>query len=212
MAGVLSNVAFEDGNLIYNLKMNESLTSIEALSKNPQLMKNSMAAMLRTPTKDMKAIMDLIEADKIGMTFNYIGKDSGKKASLTISYDDLMEALASKPTPDELLKTQVDITNATCPLQIGEGMVMTKLAIEGNYVVYHCSVNDNVVPISLLEQVKEDSKKEIIASLKQQINDPSFKTVIFACKNANKGIAYKYIGNTSKEECLILIELSELGV
>lgn len=212
VAGELTDVAFEDGNLVYNFTMNESLTDIEVLSSNPQLMKNSMSAMFRTPTKELKDMMDLMEQDKVGLTFNYVGRDSGKKASLTISYDDLKEALETESTPDELLKAQVDVTNATCPLEIGGGLVMTKLEIEGNYVVYYISVDDDLVSIRLLNQLKEESKNGIVAGLKQQINDPSFKAFIFACKNANKGIAYKYIGNTSKEECLILIELSELGV
>lgn len=212
MAGELTSVAFEDGNLIYNLSLNESLADIEKLGKNPQLMKSSMTAMFRNPNKDTKILMYMMEKDSIGMTYNYVGKDSGKKASLTISYEDLKEALETESTPDELLKAQVDAANATCPLEIGGGLVITKMAIEGNYVVYYNSVDDNVVSIPLLNQLKEESKNDIVARLKQQINDPSFKAFIFACKNANKGIAYKYIGNTSKEECLILIELSELGV
>jgi len=209
VAGELVNVAFEDGNFIYNFNINESVSNIESLSNNPHLMKDALAAMLRNPNQDIKPMMDMIEEDKIGITINYVGNDSGKKASITFGYDDLMEAKNTEPTPDEILRTQVDLTNAGCPMPVEEGLVMTKLEIEGDYVVYYYSVDEDQLSISLLNQSKEILKDDLIASLKQLGDDPSAKLFINACKTSNKGVGYKYVGNTTQEECLVLIELSE---
>lgn len=38
-----------------------------------------------------------------------------------------------------------------------------------------------------------------------------FKSFLYACSEAGKGIAYKYVGKASGDEVVVRIELSEIG-
>ena len=211
-AGDFTGVEFEDGNLIFNFRMNEKLTNIDVLAQNPQMVKKSLENMFQDSSEGMEALKKLIEEDKIGLTFNYIGKESGKTASITLTYEDYKETINIKQSPEEILQDMIDITNASCPMQLEAGLKMIQIKIDGNYAIYDYDADESIISIDLLNQNIDQVKLNIVATLKQSFNDPSFSTFIKACKNANKGLGYRYIGNNSKKECLIIIELSELGM
>lgn len=209
--GELTGVEFDDGNIVYKYSVNETYTNIETLSQNPELMKKSIEAMVKNPSKDFEDFLTLIREDKIGMTIKFLGKDSGKEAMLTLDYKELLTFMDYEASPDELLRAQIEQTNASCPMTIDASMVMTHLDIEGNYVVYYYSVDERQVSLSLLNENKEIMRESIIQTLKAQINDPMFKSFLYACSEAGKGIAYKYVGKASGDEVVVRIELSEIG-
>lgn len=212
MAGDFTGVDFKDGNLIFNFRMNEELTNIDALVQNPQMVKKSVANMFQDSSEGMQALKKIIEEDKIGLTFNYIGKESGKNVSITITYEDYIEAINMKSSPEEILQDLLDVTNAGCPMQIETGLTMAEVKIEGDYVVYYYDADENIISIDLLNQNIDQVKLSSIAALRQGANDPSLATFLKACKNASKGLGYKYIGNDSKKECMFTIELTDLGI
>ena len=51
--GELTGVEFDDGNIVYKYSVNETYTNIETLSQNPELMKKSIEAMVKNPSKDL---------------------------------------------------------------------------------------------------------------------------------------------------------------
>lgn len=211
MVGDFTGMEFDDGNIVFNYSINEDFVNIESLNQNPELMKNSLEAMIKNPNQEFKVFLELIQEDKIGMTMRFQGKDTDKEAMLTLDYDELVKVMNANTTPDELLRAQIEQTNASCPITIETGMVMTHMEIEGDYAVYCYSIDEDLISISLLNENQEILKESIIQSLKADINDPSIKAFLYACDKAGKGIAYKYIGDTSGEEFLITVGLSEIG-
>lgn len=93
-------------------------------------------------------------------------------------------------------------------MQIDEFTILSTVSLEGNNFVYNYSVDENSVSIDAIEQ----NKAAIKANLKQALSapDPMMKQMISVCKEANTGISYRYVGDTSGSVCIIKFSPSEL--
>ena len=98
--------------------------------------------------------------------------------------------------------------NAQCPMQIDEVTILSSVSLEGTNVVYNYSLDEDVVTMDAIEQ----NKTSIKSNLKQALSapDPTMKQMISACKEANTGISYRYVGKTTGNVCVIKFRPSEL--
>lgn len=208
--GEVTSIEFEDGNVVFNYIVNENVVNIDFLNKNPEMMKRNVSMTFKNATSGMKELFDAIEEENAGLVMRYKGKSSGKIASISFNIEEIIElnSLTAKKDPEAVLEAHVETTNAQCPMQIAPGMVVTHLSIEGDCVVYNVECDEKSYSIAAIrsncEQAKQGIKKSISPS------DPVMAMFINVCKDAGKGIAYKYIGNTSGESCIIRISVSEL--
>lgn len=99
-------------------------------------------------------------------------------------------------------------TNAQCPMQIDEVTILSSVSLEGTNVVYNYSLDEDVVTMDFIEQ----NNISIKSNLKQALStpDPTMKQMISVCKEANTGISYRYVGNTTGNVCVIKFRPSEL--
>lgn len=47
-------------------------------------------------------------------------------------------------TPQEIIQKEVTAANNNCPLNIGNGLTLTKVELDGLYVVYQCQGSDEM--------------------------------------------------------------------
>lgn len=210
MLGELTSIELEDGNVVFYCSVNENVVNIDFLNENPDMMKRNAAMMFKNPTGDIKKMFDALEEENSGLILSYKGKSSGKIASISLSRKEIVELGNStdEKDPEAILEAQVETTNAQCPMQIASGMVITHLSIEGDYVVYNVECDESLYSIAAIRSNKVQAKQGIKNSI--DLSDPTMVVFIKICKDAEKGIAYKYIGDTSEETCVIKISLSEL--
>ena len=109
---------------------------------------------------------------------------------------------------DDLLEIMITSTNAQCPMQIDEVTILSSVSLEGTNVVYNYSLDEDVVTMDVIEQNKISIKSNLKRALSTQ--DPIMKQMISACKEANTGISYRYVGDTSGNVCVIKFSSSEL--
>lgn len=209
--GEVTSFILEDGNLVVDYEVDESFVNLEVLDKKPELLKHNAVLMCRNATGDLQTVLSLLAEEGAGWVLKYKGKSTGKELSISLDAEDIKEAMEiteEDKNPMELLKKQVEITNVQCPMKIDQGMTITELTIEGWCVVYNVEIDENLYSIEALESCLTEVKENIVANLDK--TDPAIQAFLEACKQANKGIAYKYIGKVSGKSCMVKIPASEL--
>lgn len=208
--GEVTSIELEDGNVVFNYSVNENIVNIDFLNENPDLIKQNAAMMFKNQSGEMRKMFEAIEEGNAGLIMRYKGRTSGKVASISLSRKDIEDIDGSddEKDPVAILEGQVEITNAQYPMQIADGMSITHVAIENDYVVYNVVCDEEIYSIDVFNANKSQVKEEILNSFYE--NDPSIALFVKFCREADKGIAYKYIGDDSGNTCTIKISVSEL--
>lgn len=210
LMGEVAGFEIEDGNVVVNYNVNEDVVNIDFLNKNTDMVKRNAAMMFNNPTGNIKALFDVLEDVDAGLILKFNGVTTGKVASVTLTTNDIDEYLNSKEEkdPQAILESQVEITNAQCPIHISPGMNVVNITIEGEYVVYNVECDETSYSIAALNANKNQIKQAVVNGLDS--NDPTMAMFMKICKDAGKGISYKYKGDKSGETCTI--ELSASGL
>lgn len=108
----------------------------------------------------------------------------------------------------KFLKSMIEQTNNEYPQKLEEGITMQRIFLEGDYVVYQAEVDEDVIDMDLLEMNKKGMKSAIKENLDS--SDPEIKMFKNTCTKAEKGIAYKYVGDTSGKAVYIRFSCNEL--
>lgn len=209
--GEVSSITLEGENVVFSYSIDEQYVDIDALSENGETIKSSIISALSQSSKEMFVEMD---KENAGLVLNLVGKTSKKTCTLKISPEECKSILKSindgtSDTPIETLKKQIEATNVQLPMTIEEGLVLYEMTLEGDYAVYNYNVDESMYDINTMEQNKEQTKAEIKAMLTSG-SDMALEKFVKSCKNANKGIAYKYIGSNSGKSYQINFPISEL--
>lgn len=106
----------------------------------------------------------------------------------------------------EELKNEIAGANAICPSKIEEGMIWDKVYDNGSYVIYSYKLDEDLYTISTFTQSKEEIKQNIIA----MSDDPAFNQFLKLIIKNNRGLIYRYYGDTSNERVDIKFSVSEL--
>lgn len=107
------------------------------------------------------------------------------------------------------IENVIKYANEDLPETIDEGMILTKIVLEGDYVVYIVSIDEDVYDINEINKKKNEIKKEIKSTL--ITDDSDIASFLKICKNYNKGIAYRYIGSDTHKTVTVYIEQSEIS-
>lgn len=124
--------------------------------------------------------------------------------------DDVEEAEEESPEVKNLrlLKADIEESNKSCPMDIEEGLTVKRMYMDGDYVIYYVVCDEDVVDMDVLSQNKSKLRRIIKKNLNNA--DENIREFKKMCKNANKGIGYKYVGDTSEKSFYIRFSSSEL--
>lgn len=102
----------------------------------------------------------------------------------------------------------IDAANEDLPETIDEGMVLTRMIIEGNYIVYIYKVDPDIYDIDYIRENKSVVKRQIKSEILNS-NDFDIKTFVKTCKKYHKGLAYRYVSVESGDYCTVYINQNE---
>lgn len=214
MVGEMTDFDIEGNNLLIEARVNETMVNIDALKANPQLMHENMVSMITNssnPSLDM--LVGFLEESNMGLKLVYVGKDSGKRLSATLTSSDIKEAraLANEPKdPIAYLDKQMEMTNSQMPMDMGSGMVGTKVVREGNNIVYYFECDESMISIDAMKENVASMKTLLKSQLSSNSSDPTVRELVRMCKDANVGIKYKYTGNRSGKSVTAGLNANEL--
>ncbi len=72
--GKITSIVYDGQNVVYTFNVDEVYTNIKTLKEHPESLKSSMTIMFQNPTKDVKALLDLVIKCNAGLKMIYIAK------------------------------------------------------------------------------------------------------------------------------------------
>ena len=206
--GTITSIIYDGNNVVYTLNMNEEITNIKILKDNPESMKSSIKMMFQNPAADVKEMLKLMAKCNSGLHMIFVGNKSGEQAVCELTAEELKEVINTNADPAQSgqtkLEAQLKMANLQFPMQASE-----KIEVIGESVVYICSVDEELCPISQIEENAAEVKEGIVSMLASQ-TDPATQLFIKTCVNNNKNIMYRYIGKESGKQHDVVIPVSDL--
>ena len=213
MVGEISSMEFDEDEdeVIMTMTISKDMPlKISALNKLKNTLKRAMMGNWAKSATGLKLMEEIAKADsKIKIVMRTENTDDKIKLKIYKGYiKNFADGYKDPISPRDLLEIMVTSTNAQCPMQIDEVTILSSVSLEGTNVVYNYSLDEDVVTMDAIEQ----NKTSIKSNLKQALSapDPTMKQMISACKEANTGISYRYVGNTTGNVCVIKFRPSEL--
>lgn len=211
--GMITKIIYDGSNVVYTFNVNEESVNVKGLRESPEDMKESMMMMYQNPTKEVKELLKLVVKCKAGLQMNFIGKESGEKASIELTSDEIEKAINADMSASESdkskLEAQVKIANLQFPMQVSEEVLIEKMELNDKSAIYICRVDEDLCDINQLKSNSKAVKEGITESLADQ-TDKSTQLFIKLCVNDNKSIVYRYIGNQPENALDIEITVDEL--
>ena len=205
--GSLVGLEVEDGYLHIIANVDENMLNIDALNAEPELLRNGLRQMVAYGGEgDMQYVFDELKKTGLGLKITYIGNDSGKRATASMSNAELKQNSTGNGDANELLNTQIKITNNQMPMDLGYGMQITKLERIGDYIIYFVEMDD--VFFEVFGEMQDDLREELANGMNS--DDRSIVLLKQLCKSVNCGIGYRIIARTSGESFDILFSSDEL--
>lgn len=196
--GEVTNAKLDGNNVIVTVSMAEDLLSIETIQNNTEMMKpNVIQALGNNPSDQMRALVDILSKNNGSLTYEYIGKSSGKKATITITGDELKDISKVGNDPDAALDAQLAITNIHFPMQLDDVTTIVNVTRENGNVVYLYDIDEANFDLNQIEEEQDDVLDYLFESLRMQRDNVSSKMFIQACYNAKADIIYRYRGNVT---------------
>lgn len=157
----------EDSNeVVFIYTLNEEYSDMDMIARNDSLHKESICVYLRSEGAG-KLLSGMCDAGA-SLTTKFRGSDSGKGHSITFTNDELKtlrnEGGKSMAENDaEQLAAMAASANGECPMDLGDGMVMTGVRLEDGFMVYcyETSGDDYAFDPKDMPQIKKNLREEL---------------------------------------------------
>lgn len=106
----------------------------------------------------------------------------------------------------ELKAAIVEANNTFVPMSAGTGVVITRIYLSGDYVTYVAECDENMIDMN---QIKTN-KSNLMNELRKSKSNPEVAQFLRMCIRAGKGIAYRYVGDTSGTKVSVFFTNAEL--
>lgn len=150
----------------------------------------------------MQLLADLNLALKVVVT-----TEKGEECTITLSVDELKEGLSKKTTPMEDVMNYISASKDTFPMDMYNGMVMQNILIEDGNVVMVVEMDESIYNISNMLNNSKIMKDSIVKALPHD-EMGAYGATLFA--KAGLGMAYRYVGSTTKQAINVVITPAEI--
>lgn len=201
-----------DGNVYMYFATNEELGNQFFLKENRKNIKENLKLMFMSG--DAKQMLDDMVKANAGLVLTYKLPSTGKTAKFVITADELKE-VRDNPMSDYdrimiMVQNKLAAENSRCPYSIGDGMVMAKVAIADDNLVYYIQVDENLYDFSQWKNSKDELRSNLEETFKEMRNDLTMQSEFKLMRSARLGCQYRYFGSKSKDYIDIVISLDEL--
>ena len=161
-------------------------------------------------------VVDTVAVDTVAVDEEIVELEQDKMPKLAKEVIEIMGKDGMDKEEDDLADEAEQmlrsaIKDIALPMDAGVGITITQVTLEGRYLVYTAVCDENLVDIEVLRLTRDDVKKNVEEYfVDSSASDPTLGNFMDLCITAHKGVAYKYVGDTSGEECWIRFSVSDL--
>lgn len=208
--GYIKSYTLSGTDVIITQICDEDIISLDKLNSNRKLLKENLLTFYSN-SSDLKHFVETLACNNASLTTKYVGESTGKQCSVKISQKEIAHAASmtnSEKSPTRVLEAFVLSENSGCPNAIEDGMIFLGWSIEEFYLVYEVKMDEEMYSIEQLIQNSADLKDEIIKSI--DLTDATTNYLVKLLIQTKKGLAYRYIGDTSRQKSEVKINSIEL--
>lgn len=206
----LDEVKYDGGVVTMNYILQKGLLDFEGIRANQEAVRyNLLVGYANSTEEGFKSMVDaIIEADAdLCIIYNSKGEErivmrfSGK------------ELKANRPTdnsdPEKYLKSLADNDRLETPYVFDTGMIVIDVILDTHYYINVIECDETLYDMDIIREYSSVLKKEWLDGI-LGLDDYVSKKMLKLLKNTNRGLARKYIGSSSRKNCMICIEPDEL--
>lgn len=204
--GKITEINLFDNCLNLVALVDEDNTNMEDIFRNKDLMKENLITLIKmshseesTLNVGISKMMSLVAIDNCAMKFIFRGSDTGKEFEIYISSEDIHRYLDSTDEPSitafEYIDRMIASSKEKLPKNLVEGIDAVDIYKDGNYLYFVCSLDESLYS---LEDLSESINSGEIDMMEDRENDSMLDAMCKMLKQADMGLVYRYIGNSSK--------------
>lgn len=210
-AGEIVSCKLADDYVVFESVVDEGIVNIDALKDNPDAVRKNLESTVTNATDYLDTLYHMMADQGKGYKLTYRGKTSGKTFTISLTGKQMKE-LVSKPSkasnPLEVLTNLVEVTNIQMPMTIAEGLIIDKVYVDDKYFVYNCVTDEELYSIDLLNSNFAETEFDVRDIV--DFTDPTVVNTLETCVAANKGLAYRYVGNKSGKTATMAFSASDI--
>ena len=177
----------------------------EAVEYYPEAVEQSIALTFMF-ADELEDFFEAIVAANAGIEMRY-SNEAGAMVIATVSAEfiqQIYDYLSSENEALAILNAQIATTNDSLPNEAEPGVTLEKLSVDGNYVVFHFSVDENVRALSEIEGTKEEMQDALLEWIYSENDSAQMAFVDLFCASY-KGIEHRYKGNRSQDSVQVKV-------
>lgn len=203
-------VDIRDSEVIFKYEIDEQSMNLSIFDQKPQQAKRAMGSLVFGDNPELAEL--LLKAD-YSFRADYKGSKSKRIRSVKLTLDEIQQISENPLSQDEQIDWQVELANASCPQDIGDGLAIVQVKHTGDDVAYICDFDEEELDIDILKQNVAEMKLNMLQAMDEEIkNDENPVEVKFykMLINAGKNISYVYRGKDSGKSVTVTLENAKL--
>lgn len=203
--GQVSSITLDDNCLVYQLDYKPGYINIDGYRKNPDATRDMfyLAFLCMNGQGGHSDIManELIKRE-YGLKIVASNGSTSFSSELSPQYiRQMRDKVKINPTEalHDALLLKFETENATFPVKIEDGMIMTGMSLHENNIIVEIEVDENLYDLSAFEAVADEFADNIINEANS--GDPELGALLDLCKISHTGLTYRMKGNLSKKYC-----------
>lgn len=197
--GTLESIEYdEDANMIvFTYKLSSDNEEVfNMMQADPSLAKNMLRIGFSDSDSDIRNCLKMVTDADGGMRaiFQYGSQRITAELSNTECKDMLNNPVSEQEQSKMMLTTMVNAMNASCPEDLGDGVIIERIYDDGTDVIFSAEAPDYVVAeLNANRNELTDIYKEVVAG-------DDMKELVELCAKNNKGIMYQFVGKNSGQK------------
>lgn len=215
IGGDLLSIKYQqkENRVIFYYSINEELGAGLFLKKNKEKLHQQFRLSF-SKSESQQMLKDIVNA-KASLMMIYKAPSSGKTVKFELPYDELKEMRANPMSDSEIqrltIENKIEVENSRCPYKSDEGMVVTKVALVDDFIVWYYKMDEGLYDMKELKKYQSDLKDNVKEVLNYMRKDPTMQNELRMLVNQGVGYQYRYYGDKSKNYVDVIFTPEELS-
>lgn len=200
----LERMEIKGNDYIIYATIDEDLMDMDQYMSNMNQNKSNLFTLAAGNNKDFA---DLFAKSGLNLKFLVTGKQSRKKGEIALTANEIKSPAENEYNAKDFMVETVKQMQEGLPEDWGDGLSLTSVYIEGNYICYKVKTDESVITISLLKMAKADGT-DMEDSIIEELNaSTDAAEILFAnyLRKSGMGIKYIYWSRSTSEKITFTI-------
>lgn len=201
----MQKVEIQNNDYIVYMNIDENQQDLDEYIDNMNKSKSNMFSLVAGQRQE---IAKVFIASGLNIRLKVTGNLSKRTRQILLSSTEIKNSLYNHYSSEEYLKDIVDELKKNIPEDWGDGLTLTEIKIEGNYICYQIKTDETILTIPLLDKISHSEDNEMENSIIEELNNSNDTIELFlirCLKRSNMGIKYTYWSEKTPKSVVFVI-------